>query len=174
MKKILMLVLFISYVNAEIVITKEMIADSMLNGITGAVKEITGQNDEAHEENCQIEYKKLYERNSKLLKKEQEENMQLKRIVSMNNIPYQEVKIDHLEIRENESCSIKYWDYFKSSSHDISQLSNENRQIKAILSKHKINYTPLLKRKTVVYKEKEVSTSEREKAKAELKKQMGF
>jgi len=32
----------------------------------------------------------------------------------------------------------------------------------------------LLKRETVVYEEKEVSTSERKKAKERLKKQMGF
>ena len=174
MKKILMLVLFVSYVNAGPVITQEMMADSMLNGVSGVFKEITGQNDQAHEENCQIEYKKLYERNSKLLKKEKEENIQLKRIIRMNNIPYEEVKMDHLEIRKNEKCSIEYWDYFKSTNHDISQLINENRQIKIMLSKYKINYTPLLKRKTIVYEEKEVSKSEREKAKEELKRQMGF
>jgi len=169
-----MLILFVSSINAGPVLTQEVIFDGMLNGVSGVFKEITGQNDKAHDENCQIEYKKLYERNSQQLKKEKEENVQLKRIVRVNNIPYEEVKMDHLKIRKSEKCSIVYWDYFKSSTHDISQLSNENKHIKVILSKNKINYSPLLKRKTVVYEEREVSTSEKEKAKAELKRQMGF
>ncbi len=171
-----MLGLLVSYLKAGPVVTQEMIADSMLNGLNGVFKELTGQNDQAHEDNCQIEYNKLYERNSKQLKEVKDENVQLKRIIRMNNIPYEETKKDHLEIRKNEKCSIKYWDYFKSTAHDISQLSNENRQIKIMLAKHKINYTPLLKRKTIVYQEKEktVSKSEREKAKEELKRQMGF
>lgn len=174
MKKILIFVLFVSYVNAETVITQKAIQDGMLNGVSGLFKEITGQNDKAHEENCKEEYAKLYERNSQQLAKEQEENLILKRIANMNNIKYEETKIDHLEIRKNEKCSIVYWDYFKSSSHDISELSKENSQIKSMLTKHKINYTPLLKTKNIVYIQKEESVSEREKAKEELKKQMSF
>ncbi len=94
----------------------------------------------------------------------------------MVSTKYEEAKIDHLEIRKNEKCSIEYLDYFKSTNHDISQLSNENRYIKVMLSKHKINYIPLLKSKTITYvdKEESVSKSEREKAKEELKRQMGF
>jgi len=174
MKKILMLVLFVSCVNAEMVITKEIITDSMLNGVSGAFKEITGQNDQAHEANCRIEYKKLYERNSDRLKKEKEENKKLKEIVHMNDIEYEEVKIDHLVIRTGEKCSIEYWDYFKSTNHDISELQKENRKIKRILTTHNINYTPLLKTKTIVYREKKITKSEREKAKEALKKQMSF
>lgn len=172
MQKILILILFITYVNAQMVITQEVIRDGMLNGVSGVFKEITGQNDQAHKENCKKEYKKLYKRNSQLLKKEKEENLKLKEIVSLNNMKYEETKIDHIAIRKNEKCSIEYWDYFKSTNHEISELSKENRRIKLMLTKHNINYAPLLKIKTSVYRDKEVS--ERAKAKEELKKQMSF
>ena len=168
------MVLLVSYVNAGPVITQEVIFDGMLNGVSGLFKEITGQNDKAHEENCKKEYKKLYERNSQLLKNENEENIKLKEIASMNNIEYEETKINHIEIRKNEKCSIEYWDYFKSTNHEISELGKENRKIKIMLTKRHINYTPLLKTKTIAYRNKEVSKSEREKAKEELKKQMAF
>lgn len=174
MKKILMLVLLMSYANAQMVITKEVIADSMLDGVTGVFKEITGQNDEANEKNCQIEYKRLYETHSKQLIVAQQENIQLKRIVRANSIPYVEVTMDHLKIRRNTTCTIEYWDYLKSSSHDIGQLTKENRQIKVILSKRNINYTPLLKRKTLVYDDAPANQSERDSAKEELKRQMAF
>ena len=169
-----MFILFISCINAGPVITQEVIYDGMLNGVSGVFKEITGQNDQAHEENCQMEYKKLYERNSKLLQKEKEDNIKLREIARINNIQHETMKINNMEIRKNGKCSIEYMDYFKSTNHEIRQLSKENSHIKLLLSKQKINYAPLLKRKTVVYEEKEVSTSEREKAKADLKKQMGF
>ena len=174
MKKILILVLFVSYVNAESVITQEAIRDGMLNGLGGLFKEITGQNDKAHDENCKKEYKKLYERNSQQLQKEKEENIKLKEIVSMNNIHYEEIKINHILIRKNEKCSIVYWDYFKSTNHEISELSKENRKIKRMLTKRNINYTPLLKTKTIVYDENKINEDERQKAKDELKKQMSF
>ncbi len=92
----------------------------------------------------------------------------------MNNIEYKEIKINHIEIRKNGKCSIEYWDYFKSTNHEISELSKENRKIKLMLTKRNINYTPLLKTKTITYKDKEISKSEKEKAKEELKRQMGF
>ncbi len=50
MKKILILILFGSYVNAGPVLTQEVILDGMLNGVSGVFKETTGQNDKAHEE----------------------------------------------------------------------------------------------------------------------------
>lgn len=176
MKKILILVLFGAYINAAQVLTQEVIYDGMLNGVSGLFKEITGQNDQAHEENCQIEYKKLYERNSKLLQKEKEENKKLREIARKNNIKHEEMKINNMVIRKNGKCSIEYWDYFKATNHEISQLGKENRHIKLLLSKQKINYSPLLKTTTISYvqEEESVSLSEREKAKEELKRQMGF
>lgn len=182
MKKILtllsiLLVLFVSYVNAGPVLTQEVIHDGMLNGVNGVFKELTGQNDQAHEENCKKEYKKLQKRNSQLLQKEQSDNIKLKRIASMNNIPYEEAKIDHLAIRKNGKCSIEYWDYLKSTSHEISELSKENNKIKIMLAKRNINYTPMLKTTAVMpteYKTKDIKNDEREKAKEDLKKQMGF
>ena len=176
MKKILMLVLFISGANAAQVLTQEVIYDGMLNGVSGLFKEITGQNDQAHEENCQMEYKKLYERNSKLLSKEKEDNIKLREIARINNIQHEKMKINHIEIRRTGKCSIEYMDYFKSTSHEISQLGKENRHIKLLLSNQKINYSPLLKTTTISYvqKEESVSLSEREKAKEALKEQMSF
>ena len=169
-----MLILFISSVNAELVLTQEVIHDGMLNGLNGVFKEITGQNDQVHEENCKEEYKKLYERNSHLLKKAKNENIKLKELVSMNNLKYDDVKINHLKIRKNKKCSIEYWDYFKSTNHEISELQKENRKIKLLLSEHNINYEPLLKRKPTIYSHKEVTQEEREQAKEALKKQMSF
>ena len=169
-----MFILFVSSINAELVITQEVIQDSMLNGVSGLFKEITGQNDKANEEKCKKEYKKLYERNSQLLKQAKVENIKLKELVRMNNLEHEDVKINHLKIRKNEKCSIEYWDYFKSTNHEISELGKENRKIKIMLTKRHINYTPLLKTKTIAYRNKEVSKSEREKAKEELKKQMAF
>ena len=174
MNKILMLVLFVSYVSAEVVLTQEVIQDGMLNGVNGVFKELTGQNDQAHEANCQKEYKKLYKRNSQLLQKEQSDNIKLKEIASMNNIQYEETKIDHLDIRKNETCSIKYWDYFKSTNHEISELSKENNKIKIMLAKRNINYAPILKTKTAAYKNKDIKDEDREKAKEDLKKQMSL
>ncbi len=176
MKTILMLILFISSINAELVITKEVITDSMLKGVSGVLQEITGQNDKVHEENCKKEYKKLYERNSLQLENTKKENIKLKELVSMNDLKHKDVKINHLKIRKNEKCSIEYWDYFKSTNHEISELSKENRKIKRMLTKRNINYAPLLKTNTIVYeyKEERVSNSEREKAKEDLKKQMAF
>ena len=169
-----MFILFVSYVNAEIVLTQEVIRDGMLNGVNGVFKELTGQNDQAHDENCKKEYKKLYERNSQLLEKEKEDNIKLKEIASMNNIPYEETKIKHLPIRKNEKCSIEYWDYFKSTNHEISELSKENTKIKIMLSKRNINYVPLLKTKTTAYKHKKTNQDDREKAKETLKQQMNM
>lgn len=146
----------------------------MLNGIKGVAKELTGQNDQIHEENCKLEYQKLYERNSRQLLKEKDENTKLKAILEMNNIKYKEVQTKHLPVRRGESCSLVYWDYFKSSSHDISELGKENRKIKTILTNHLTNYTPLLKTNTMGYSSKKVSDNERKKAKAELKKQMAM
>ena len=174
MKKILMLILFVSSVNAELVLTQEVIHDGMLNGLNGVFKEITGQNDKAHEENCKKEYKKLYERNSQLLEKSKEENLKLKEIISMNSLNYEDVKINHLKIRKNEKCSVEYWDYFKSTNHEISELQKENRKIKLLLRGHNINYEPLLKRKPTIYSHKEVTQGERKQAKEALKKQMSF
>ena len=70
-KKLIFILVSLSYLNAEIVITKDIIADSMMGGVTG-------QNDEAHEENCKREYKKLYERHSLQLKHVKLENRNLK------------------------------------------------------------------------------------------------
>ncbi len=176
MKKILMLLLFVSYINAEMVGIQDVMKEGMINGVTGLFKEITGQNDQLHEENCQKEYKKLYERNSKLLKKEKEENIILRRIARANNVKHERMEIKHIEIRKNGKCSTEYWDYFKSTNHEISQISKENRHIKLLLSKQRINYAPLIKIKTTVYTKREESVSEKERkaAKEELKRQMGF
>ena len=171
-----MLILFASSINAGPVLTQEVIFDGMLNGVSGVFKEITGQNNQAHEENCQMEYKKLYERNSKLLQKEKEDNIKLREIARINNIQHEKMKINNMEIRKNGKCSIEYMDYFKATNHEISQLSKENTHIKLLLSKKKINYTPLLKSKTIVYAKQVDTTSETERkdAKEELKKQMAF
>lgn len=176
MKRFMLFVLFVSYVNAGPVITQEMIYDGMLNGVSGMFKEITGQNDQAHEDNCKIEYEKLYARNSQNLKKVKEENIKLREMARVNNIQHEEMRIKHIEVRKNGKCSIMYHDYFKATNHEISQLRKENNHIKLQLSKKKINYTPLLKTTTVSYvkKEERVSLSEREKAKEDLKIQMGF
>ncbi len=174
MKTILMLILFISSINAELVITKEVITDSMLKGVSGVLQEITGQNDKVHEENCKKEYKKLYERNSLQLENTKKENIKLKELVSMNDLKHKDVKINHLKIRKNEKCSIEYWDYFKSTNHEISELQIENRKIKLLLRGNNINYEPLLKRKSTIYSHKKVTQGEREKAKEALKKQMSF
>jgi len=172
----MLFVLFVSYVNAGPVITQEMIYDGMLNGVSGMFKEITGQNDQAHEDNCKIEYEKLYARNSQHLKKVKKDNIKLREIARVNNIQHEEMKIKYIEVRKNGKCSIKYHDYFKASNHEISQITKENNHIKLLLSKKKINYGPLLKTTTVSYakKEESVSLSEREKAKEDLKRQMGF
>ncbi len=148
MKKIFMSVLFVSYLNAGPVLTKEMIADGMLDGVTGVFKELTGQNDQLHEENCQKEYKKLYDRNSKLLKKEKEENIMLRRIARANNIKHEEMEIKHIEIRKNGKCSTKYQDYFKATNHEISQLGKENRHIKLSAFKAKDQLCTINKNKT--------------------------
>ena len=171
-----MSVFVVSYLYAGPVLTKEMIADGMLDGVTGVFKELTGQNDQLHEENCQKEYKKLYDRNSKLLKKEKEENIMLRRIARANNIRYETMEIKHIEIRRNGKCSTEYWDYFKATNHEISQLGKENRHIKLLLSKQKINYAPIIKTKPTVYLKREESVSEKDRkaAKEELKRQMGF
>ncbi len=176
MKRIVLFIFFVSYVNAGPVITQEVIFDGMLNGVSGMFKEITGQNDQAHEDNCKIEYEKLYTRNSQLLEQAKEDNIKLREIARVNNIQHEEMKINHIEVRKNGKCSIKYHDYFKASNHEISQITKENNHIKLLLSKKKINYTPLLKRTTVSYarQEETVSQSEREKAKEDLKRQMGF
>ena len=176
MKKILMFALFVSYVNAGPVLTQEAIYDGMLNGISGVFKELTGQNDKEHEENCKKEYKKLYERNSQLLKKEKDDNIKLREIARINNVQHEKMKIKQMEIRRNGKCSTEYMDYFKATNHEISQLNKENTHIKLLLSKQKINYTPLLKSKTIVYAKQVDTTSEteREDAKEELKRQMAF
>ncbi len=174
MKKILMLILFVSSVNAAPVLTQEVIHDGMLNGLNGVFKEITGQNNKAHEENCKSEYETLYARHSIELIKQKSDNNRLKNIAKANNIKYKSKKIKYLPIRNDKSFCILYWDYLKSSSHVISELQKENTKLKILLSKRNINYTPLLKTKTIVYSEKEVSKREREKAKEALKKQMSF
>jgi len=176
MKKILMLILFVSYVNAQMTISTEMITDSMMDGVTGMFKEITGQNDEQKKQKCQKEYKELYERNSQRLAMEKQENQKLKQLIYVNSIQYIEATIDHIQIKKHQKCTKAYWNYFKSTNHDISQISNENRKIKTILTKHRINYAPLLKDTTVFYKAKKVKqhTSDREKAKEELKRQMNL
>jgi len=176
MKKLVLVTLCFTSIYAEIVLTQEVIYDGMLNGIKSVAKELTGQNNEIHEKNCKIEYKKLFERNSYQLEKEKEKNAKFKTILKMNNIVYKEVQIKHLPVRKGESCSIVYWDYFKSSSHDISELSKENKKIKTILTNHHINYEPLLKTNIMGFSSKKGSNSdnERTKAKEELKKQMAM
>ena len=77
-------------------ISTEMITDSMINGVTGAFKEITGQNDASNEKKCQKEYKELYERNSQQLAMEKQENKKLKELIRMNSIKYKEAIIEHI------------------------------------------------------------------------------
>lgn len=176
MRKILIFVLLASYANAQMIISQEMIKDGILSGVAGVFKEATGQNDEVNEKKCQKEYTELYERHSGQLSKVRQDNVNLKRLIRMNSIKYEEVKINHIPIIQHKKCIKKYWNYQKSSSHDIAQLNNENINIKTILTKNRINYAPLLKRKNIAYEpnEESTSTSERQKAKEELKRQMGF
>ena len=54
----------------ETVLTQDMIYDGMLTGVKSLLKEVIGQNDEAHEKNSKIEYQKLYERSSRQWVKE--------------------------------------------------------------------------------------------------------
>jgi len=174
MNKILIFVILVSYINAETVLTKEVIYDGILNGAKGLVKEIVGVNDKKHEENCQIEYKKLRAKNSKLLAKEQHDNTILRGLANRNSIKFEEVRIKNLQVRKNRLCSIEYWDYFKATNHLISKIGEENRMLKVLLQRKNLNYTPLLKVNSMEYIEDKVNDRDRENAKADLKKQLSL
>ncbi len=173
-KTLLSIFMITSYINAQIVLDSNFILDETANNVQSAFYQFTEQGIKDKEENCKKEYKILYERNSKQIKEAKEENIKLKNIIHSNNIQYREVKINHLKIRENSGCSIKYWDYFKSTNHEINKIKEENREIKRILTKRNMNYAPLLKIKlNKNYKnETAINTNQRSKAKEELKKQM--
>lgn len=174
MKKILLLVLFTLSLNADMVLSKELIYDSMLEGASGIAKELTGQNDEAHEETCQNEYKKMRGRNSKLLAKEKQENIKLRELAYLNNIEFEEVKIKNLQVSRDRGCAREYYDYLRLTNHQISQISKENRMLKNLLQKRNIHYQLLLKTKPTGYVKEEVNDDAREKAKAELKRQLSL
>ena len=175
MKKILLLlVLFTLSLNADMVLSKELFYDSVLEGASGIAKEITGQNDEVHEENCQNEYKKMKERNSKLLAKEKQENLKLRELAYRNHIEFEEVKIKDLQVRTDGGCTREYYDYLRLTNHQISQISKENRMLKNLLQKRNIHYQLLLKIKPTGYVKDEVSDDAKAKAKEELKRQLSL
>lgn len=48
---------------------------------------------------------------------------------------------------EEEKCNKKYWDYFKQSSHIISDINKENTQMKRLLSNRNIDYRSILRQR---------------------------
>lgn len=143
MKNIMIIfVILTSFSNSVLIIDSDLIIDSVINNF----KNIRFTTSKKQNDNCIKEYEKLMTRNEKELKIVKIENDKLRYLAETNQISFEEIdKSTDLKVRYNKSCSIQYYDYFKLSNKQISDLKKENIIIKRILTKRNIFYQPILK-----------------------------
>ncbi len=143
MKNIMIVfVILTSFSNSVLIIDSDLIIDSVINNF----KNIRFTTSKKQNDNCIKEYEKLMTRNEKELKIAKIENDKLRYLAKTNQISFEEIdKSTDLKVRYNKSCSIQYYDYFKLSNKQISDLKKENIIIKRMLTERNIFYQPILK-----------------------------